>query len=439
MKNLLSIIFLSLFLGGLTFLLSCKDDDEPAPVLSTETDFLTFSFVEQIRIDGDGTNHTIDVEVLNGTDLTALTPTFTLSAGATSSPATGTSGDYSSPVTITVTAEDGITVQDWVVTVTEAAVSTETDILTFSFTEQIDPADIDATNHRVDVDVVNGTDLTSLIPTYTVSPGATVVGPASGVAGDFSVERTIILTAQDGTTTQEWKVLVTETAPGGSTHTDILSFSFPEQIGDAVIDATNHTVDVEVVIGTALTALTPTFTLSSGATSSPVSGTSGNYSSAVTIAVTAEDGITTQDWTVNVTVAGGATVVFGDGGTKATAITNLVVDGVTYDVEFVDDFPRQVYGPFSGTYTFTTQSAAETAMNEMNIALQDAGATITGPQGGDEDPKYRIGFEGQVVGGEFCNFSISRYDGTSWVLEGNDSAAYNVFFPTIIFAVFTQK
>ena len=415
---------------------------EAPPGPSSAADILTFSIPEQISIDGDITARTIDVVVGLATDLTALTPSFTISAGATSSPASGTPGDYSSPVTITVTAEDGTTTLDWTVTVTQAAASTETDILTFSITDQTDPAIIDVTNHTVDVEVANGAVLTALTPAFTLSAGATSL-PATGTPGDYSGDVTITVTAEDGTTTQAWTVTVTETGAGGSTATDILIFSFPEQSGNAVIDAANHTVDVDVVNGSVLTALTPAFTLSSGATSSPATGASGDYSSAVTITVTAQDATTTQAWTVNVTEAAAAggptTVIFADGGTKATGITDLVVDGVTYDVEFIYDTPLEIFGTFTGTYTFTENADAEAAMDVVNIALNDAEATAVGDGGSsDEYDKYRVGVEGLLLGPvEQCRFRFAKF-GTSWVNSAfGETTTYDD--ESSMFAKFTKK
>jgi hypothetical protein len=218
-----------------------------------------------------------------------------------SDPASGTEGDYSSPVTITVTAEDGETTQDWTVTVTEAAAeaSDATDILIFLLAEQTSLAVIDKTNHTVNIEVVNGTNLTNLTPAFVVSIGATA-DPESGTTGDYSSPVTITVTAEDGMTIQDWTVTVSEAPAGASDKTDILSYEIPEQTRDALIDGENHKVKVEVATGTDLTNLTPTWTLSPGATSVPTSGTAGDYSSNVTVTVTAEDGTTIQDWTVEV-------------------------------------------------------------------------------------------------------------------------------------------
>ena len=52
-------------------------------------------------------NHTILVNVTNGTDVTSLLPSITISDNASISPASGLAQDFTSPITYTVTAKDG--------------------------------------------------------------------------------------------------------------------------------------------------------------------------------------------------------------------------------------------------------------------------------------------------------------------------------------------
>ena len=68
--------------------------------------------------DEDGT---IDIEVEFGTTVTALEPVITVSVGATVSPLSGAATNFTNPVTYTVTAENGVTEKEYVVTVTVAA------------------------------------------------------------------------------------------------------------------------------------------------------------------------------------------------------------------------------------------------------------------------------------------------------------------------------
>jgi hypothetical protein len=301
------------------------DDVSISGILSNETNILTFTFGNPPQTGTasiDEVNHTVDIEVESGTDLTALVATFTLSDGATAevgdvAQTSGTtSNDFSSPVTYTITAEDGTTEQEWIVTVTEEVVlNTETDILTYSFgiPPQTGAASKDEVNHTVDIEVEAGTDLTNLVSTFTLSDGATAeVGGVAQTSGttsnDFSSPVTYTITAEDGTTTQDWVVSVTEEVVL-SNETDILIYSFgiPPQTGTASIDEVNHTVDVELESGTDLTALVATFSLSDGATAevgdvAQTSGTTSNdFSSPVTYTITAEDGTTEQEWIVTVT------------------------------------------------------------------------------------------------------------------------------------------
>jgi len=86
-----------------------------------------------------------------------------------------------------------------------------------------------------------------------------------------------------------------------STLTDILTFTLADQTGAATINTTNHTVAIEIAYTADITSLTPTITLSYGATINPLSGVSQNFTSPVTYTVTALDGTTTQEWVVTVT------------------------------------------------------------------------------------------------------------------------------------------
>ena len=274
--------------------------------LNSANDILTFEVAEQVEpATIDIENHTISLVVNDSADITALVPVLTLSEDATSDPVSGTDQDFSDNVTYTVTAANG-DAQEWTVSVDqEVVLSSEKDILTFEVAEQVSIPIIDATNHTVEVLVAEGTDLTSLAPVFAVSEGATS-DPGSGEVVDFTISEdssvVYTLTAEDGTT-QAWRVLVeVEVLTVPKTSTTILSFTLSEQVSDAEIDTDNHTVTVVVAFGTNVTALTPTFTLSDGATSDPASGEAIDFTSPVVITVTAEDEVTVQEWTVTVEV-----------------------------------------------------------------------------------------------------------------------------------------
>ncbi|MCR9253168.1 MAG: M12 family metallo-peptidase [bacterium] len=271
---------------------------------SNETDIISFSLNEQTTESViDATDHSINVEVVIGTDVTSLVPVFTLSNGASSDVESGVARDFTNAVTYTITAEDGTTTQDWVVTVSVEPedLSNETDIISFSFNEQTTEAVIDASDHSITVEVLTDTDISSLAPTFTLSEGASS-DVESGVARDFTNAVTYTITAEDGTTTQDWIVTVSVEPEDLSNETDIISFSFNEQTTEAVIDATEHSIAVEVETGTDVTSMAPTFTLSEGASSDVESGVSRDFTNAAVYTITAEDGTTTQDWMVTVSV-----------------------------------------------------------------------------------------------------------------------------------------
>ncbi len=104
--------------------------------LSTETNITSFTLAS-VAGTIDGSAHTVAVTVPFGTDVTALVPTITLSAGATVDPASGVAQDFTSPVTYTVTAEDGTTTQPWVVTVTVAPAPAPTFTATYPMSANI--------------------------------------------------------------------------------------------------------------------------------------------------------------------------------------------------------------------------------------------------------------------------------------------------------------
>lgn len=211
---------------------------------SSDTDFLTFDIDSQTGdaiIDTE--NHTVDVEISLTADITALTPTFTISEYATiaigeDEQLSGTTqNDYTNPLTYTVTAQDG-TVQDWTVTVTSAtSLSDANDLITFGVDGN--EAVIDGT--IVTLELPYSYDASTLTPDFTVSPFgyATVAGDdqESGVTtNDFTDPVVYTITAEDGTT-QDYTVtvIVLDADPGVLCETAIpLELPAVELVGTTV-------------------------------------------------------------------------------------------------------------------------------------------------------------------------------------------------------------
>lgn len=95
-----------------------------------------------------------------------------------------------------------------------------------------------------------------------------------------------------------------------STANDIITFTLSSQTGSATINTGTHTVAITVSYGTNVTSLSPTITVSSGATISPLSGAATDFTSPVVYTVTSADE-TAQEWTVTVTEASNPNVTPG--------------------------------------------------------------------------------------------------------------------------------
>ena len=155
----------------------------------------------QFEVDGvigfiDEDAHIVRLDFEAGTDVSHLTPTIMVSTYATIEPESGVPQDFTHPVSYTVMAMNGTTVQYMV----EAIVhddDNEKSILSFTI-DDVDGVINEATKMVV-VTMPEGTDVSQLVPTIEVSEGATV-NPASGEAQDFTNPVTYTVTAKNSTT-----------------------------------------------------------------------------------------------------------------------------------------------------------------------------------------------------------------------------------------------
>lgn len=209
MKKVLRIFTLALtVMLGLN---ACDVEKEPY-FQGAEDEKLILSFVVD-SVDGtiDSENKTVRLDFPEGTDITHLTPTITVSTYATIEPESGVPQDFTNPVYYTVTAMNGTTAQYMVEAVVHDA-DNEKSILSFRFDALDADGDIDEIARKIDFVLPAETDVTQLVPTIEVSEGATVE-PASGVAQDFTNPVNYTVTAQNGTTAVYTVTVVVE---GGS-------------------------------------------------------------------------------------------------------------------------------------------------------------------------------------------------------------------------------
>ncbi|WP_165750484.1 Ig-like domain-containing protein [Cellulophaga sp. Z1A5H] len=218
----------------------------------------------------------ITIELPEGTDVTALVPVI-IHTGASISPESETSQDFTNPVIYTVTAQDQ-TIQEYTVTLTVEGNDTK-DITDFI----IDGVDGIIVGTNISVTLPEGTDVTALSPTVTHT-GASI-NPTSGVAQDFTNPVEYAVTATDGTT-KMYSVTVSLT-PALSSDNDITSFVIDGVAG--VISGT--TITVTLPAGTDVSALSPTID-HEGNSINPASETPQDFTTPVNYTVTAIDSST---------------------------------------------------------------------------------------------------------------------------------------------------
>ncbi len=211
MKNVMNKL-LVLF-GIVIAFYACSNDDDQA-VLSSDKEILAFDLIDNGSAEIDQQESMIVITVPFGTDVTALVPTIVVSENAMVSPEGGVAQDFTNPVTYTVTAQDGNTV-DYVVTVAVLS-NTESSILQFDFEVSVNAGitedivgTIDEEEKTIQISVPVGIDITSLVPDIQVSQEATI-DPGSRVAQDFTNAVNYTVTSEDGLFSTTYQVLVNQ-------------------------------------------------------------------------------------------------------------------------------------------------------------------------------------------------------------------------------------
>ena len=263
--------------------------------------------------------------------------------------------------------------------------STENDIVAFSFDEQLTPAVINTSQHTINIETVYGTVLNGLVATFELSDLAsakvvTTTQVSGTTANDFSSNVEYSVMAEDSST-QTWTVTAT-VAANPSAENNILTFTIPEQTSDAVINNTNHTVDLTIGWQADMTDLTPTIETSLSSTINPASDFSQDFSDTVTYTVTAQNG-DEQIWNVIATQDAPP-----EGATCGTAFayTNIndvpVNDSLIAGEEnwfsfYLDTKYKDVVVSLCGS-NFDTQLSIYEDCNSSSIGYNDDGDNCTG-------------------------------------------------------------
>jgi gliding motility-associated-like protein len=324
--------------------------------------------------------------VSNATSSVTLTPTVTdatatIKVNGTTVASGAASGNIAlnvGPNTITtvVTAQDGTTTQTYTVTVTRAAgISTVATLTNLSLSSgTLSPGFASGTTSYT-ASVGNNTSSLTLTPTVTDATatikvnGTTVAsGAASGniALNVGSNTITTIVTAQDGTTAQTYTVTITRAA-GISTIATLSNLSLSS--GTLNPAFASGTTAYTASVGNATSSITLTPTVTDATATIKVNGTtvasgaaSGNIAlnvgpNTITTVVTAQDGTTTQTYTVTVTRAAGISTV--------ATLTNLSLSSGTLSPGFA-----------SGTTSYTASVGNNTSSLTLTPTVTDATATI---------------------------------------------------------------
>ena len=175
---------------------------------STEKDIKSFGFkVDGLLYQGiiDDKTHKIVVPVSKLIDLTTITTEIELSKNATVEPKSGEIQNFNQDVEYVVTAADGSTVKYTVEVQVPQDVPAK--IFTFKF-NGLDPvveSRIDEYAKTIYLTVPRSTNLTELVPTFTISKGSTIT-PATGVKQDFT--NAVSYTLKKGEVEDIYKVAV---------------------------------------------------------------------------------------------------------------------------------------------------------------------------------------------------------------------------------------
>lgn len=262
---------------------------------------------------------------------------------------------------------------------THGVISDLAEITAFTVTGQIGDALIDRGEFTIALTMPFESVVTALVPTFTVSEGATVkIGEVAQVSGetanDFTADVEYIVTSASGDVINTYTVTVT--VAEASTATDILTFIVPSQTGDSIIDNDNHTIAIDMPFGSDVTALAATFTLSDGAIAKigeteQVSGTTENdFTGSIAYTIVAEDATTTQEWTVTITVLELTDTDFLTYGTVGAGETNVVIDDANHTISLDVPFGTDVSGLVA---TFTLSEGATAKVGEV---AQESGITL---------------------------------------------------------------
>ncbi|WP_147423885.1 S-layer homology domain-containing protein [Cohnella endophytica] len=291
----------------------------------------------------------IFLTVPQGTDVTALQPTFTTDDGGAQVLVNGvvqTSGgspqNFTHPLTYTVKALDGST-RNYTVTVTiQRVLSTAKEFTSFGLASLSSVGIIDESNYTIALTVPFGTNRAALVPSFVSTGTRVLLNGAQQVSGEGVVNFTspvnyVVYDEAGGI--QIYTVTVTVAAAGASATKEMLTFSIAGVEG--IVDETAHTVVVTLPNGTSRTHLKATFTTSGasvriGSSVQTSGSTSNDFTSTQTYTVFAENGLM-QNYAVTVVLDNQLKSYNLISPIEATGVIDPVHHTISFDIPYGTD------------------------------------------------------------------------------------------------------
>ena len=306
----------------------------------------------------------------------------------------------SNVITVEVTAEDGTTEKTYTVTVTRAAASTDA-TLSGLILSDVDFGTFASDTETYTADVAYSVSQTTVTPTLNDSDASYVIGLGGTEDTDGTVSLavgsnviTIEVTAGDGSTTRTYTVTVARAAPPSSDAT-LKSLSL-SRVSIGAFSSVTTSYAAHVANSVSQTTVTPTVNHSGATYVIKLGGVTDSDhviplsvgSNVITVEVTAEDGQTSQTYTVTVTRA-------------APPSTDATLSALTLShVEF---------GTFSpATTSYTAQVANSVTETTVTPTVNDTGARPVIKLGGVIDTD---GVVSLAVGANIVTIEVIAEDG----------------------------
>ncbi len=397
---------------------------------NTSKRITSFVFPGSVSTSLSETNKTIAVKMPYGSSLAALVASFTttgkaVNVGGTVQVSASSVNDFSSPVVYTVVAADGSSV-DYTITVT-LALNPAKAISSFSFSIAGESVSIDqdAGTIAVSLPYWNGaatTDISALKASFETTGASVKIGTTVQVSGStvnsFASAKVYKVMAADGTS-RSYTVTVTR-SPAPKALTAFSIAAYPD--ATALIDESAKTVFIVLPVGSDVSALVPSFTLSQGASATvggvaQTSGTTANdFGAVLHYLVLPADGGASADYAVTVVAKPAVpAIAISPAGTYVRSIT-LSCASAGAEIYYTTDGSA----PSSGSLHYTTAITAAGCEIAMQIR---AVATKLGASSDTVSQALRVGKDFAALTGAVSSW-VSTNVSYPWDLTSDGTYLY---------------